>query len=669
MLNQIAVDYYPEHCDESLWPRDLRLMKENGIEAVRMFCFCWSRLEQGDENWNFDWTHRILRLLESEKMKAVLCTPTGAPPAWLTAKHPETLLVPRNGKRAKHGARKHYCPTSRVCRDYSNRIASKMFEELGGYPNVIAWQIDNELGFNPCWCGECEAAFRERMRERYQTLDRLNEAWGLAFWGREFYSWDEVGLPQSEFDGHEPHQEFQEFYSDQIIGFMNEQVATLRAKGCRTPITSNMMADFPMIDYWKMAESLDFIAWDNYFDLYTLPGNSLAHHLMRSLKNGKGYWTYENGVNSASPWLQPPPGFNIVHGVSALAHGEEGHTFFPWRTFPFAHEQDLQGLLDWGSRPRKALAEVKALREILTELNRIDLPAISPRAAIVYSYPNYWGASYYYDKNYYARNSYRAYWPEVESFYHGLFDLGVGCDCVPPGADLSRYALVLTPGLCLVDDGHIDGFRDHVERGGVLVTGRKSFAKTPHNSYWTCDHPTRLTDVFGLRVAETQSAEDGNDLNVRSAAGERPHRSWRLRGESGLPDTVSDGWFEVLELGTAQPLYRYSDGYFPSQPAAAVNAFGAGHAFYLGTRIERSAMKAFMKLVLQKAGIEPCVEVPFGAQVVRRGDFWVATNHSTESVTIRFPDEVVPVAGVEPQSAVLELPGCSWSVVRQKAAR
>lgn len=155
---------------------------------------------------------------------------SAAPPAWLTGTYPETLCLKKDGQRDAHGTRRQYCPTSRRYRDFCNRIAAKMQEEFAAYSNVLAWQIDNELGFNRCYCDECETAFRQDIRERFGSLDGLNRALGGAFWSQDFWEWEQVGLPHHfAFARNAPG--LRPFYSDQIISFMTEQVETLRSCG------------------------------------------------------------------------------------------------------------------------------------------------------------------------------------------------------------------------------------------------------------------------------------------------------------------------------------------------------------------------------------------------------------------------------------------------------
>jgi len=650
----LAVAYYPEHCDESRWARDIALMVEHGIDTVRILEFAWSRMERGDARWDFSWLHRLLAQLVDANIGVVLCTPSAAPPAWLTKTHPECLCMDRQGHRAAHGHRRHYCPTSQLYRDYCTRIAGKMQQELGGYPNIRAWHIDNEFGWNLCFCPECDTAFRATMQQKYGTLEGLNAAWGGAFWSTDAWDWQEVELPRVGQPTPGAELALRQFYSDTITAFMSTQIHALRAAGCTAPISTNMMGDFNEIDYWKMAEPLDFVGWDNYFDIYTLAGNSLAHHLMRSLKGGKAYWTFENGVNSVGPWLQTPPGYNIVHALSALAHGEEGHTFFRWDSCPFGQEQDLQGLVDWAGMPRAKLTEVKALRNILDDLAQIDLPPLQPKVAIVYSWQNYWTTSSYLEQG---------YWTELEAYYQALFDLGIACDCVSPAGDFSRYDLLLTPGLCLVRDEELANLRSYVADGGVLLSGRKTLTKDPHNNYRRAAHPA-LPDVFGMRVVESQDNSESNDITTRSFLQPMTKRQFALTGHDGLPDSTSSGWVEVLELAGARPLYTYADGLFAERPVASAHAFRSGWALYLGTMLDRPAMRALLGQALRLAKIDEAVAVPQGVQLVRRGDLYLLTNHTGDPVTVSLPGGAVALAGAPFVAESVTLPPYGFSIVR-----
>lgn len=525
-----------------------------------------------------------------------------------------------------------------------------MQTELARYSHIAAWQIDNELGFNLCFCPECDESFRGRMRASYGATSVLNEAVGGAFWSNDIQSWDQLVVPRAG-SGNSNSPEMllarSQFYSDTILGFMDEQVAVLKEAGCTAPISTNFMGNFDQVDYWKGVKNLDFVGWDNYPFVFTLSASSFAHNLMRSLGKGRPYWTFENGVE-----LYPKA--NIIHGISALAHGEEVHTLFRWDTCSFGHEMDLLGLVDWEGRPRQKLAEIRELANIVDDFRKIDLPPLVPRTAIVFSYQNYWSNDKYYG----------SYWNEVNDYYQALFDLGIPTDCVHPGADLSGYDLLLAPGLSIASDDELANIRAWVARGGVLVAGRKSFSRLPSGSYRATAHPA-LSDVFGMRVADGFSDEDFNDIAASIYKPPFPRLSWPIAGAEKLPSTTTRGWYEMLDLNGATPLYRYADGPYCDAIAASVSKFGNGRAYYLGVMPEREALREILRNAAQVAHIDCMVNVPQGAQVVRRGNVCIVTNHTAQPLTVPLPWPATAVLGCAPTDGSVVLPPFAYSVVKQ----
>ena len=91
--------YYPEYWGPERVKIDAALMKEAGINIVRIGEFAWSRLEPKEGEYSFEWLHDAIGTLDEYGISVMLCTPTAAPPAWLTAKHPEMLLVGEDGKK------------------------------------------------------------------------------------------------------------------------------------------------------------------------------------------------------------------------------------------------------------------------------------------------------------------------------------------------------------------------------------------------------------------------------------------------------------------------------------------------------------------------------------------------------------------------------------------
>lgn len=189
-----GASWYPEMWPETEWPKDIVRMQEVGFDIVRVFEFAWHRFEPQEGQYDFAWAKRLLDLCHAAGIHVMIGTPTAAPPAWLTAKYPEVLKVSADGKPATHGMRHHYSIHSRKYRELCTTFVRKMVAELAGHPAVHSWQIDNEMS-GSCFSAEAKAAFHDWLRQRYGTIAKLNETWGLEFWSQAYQSFDQIPLP------------------------------------------------------------------------------------------------------------------------------------------------------------------------------------------------------------------------------------------------------------------------------------------------------------------------------------------------------------------------------------------------------------------------------------------------------------------------------------------
>ena len=103
----------------------------------------------------------------------------------------------------RHGCRRHYNYNSPVYQKFSARITEKFAEHYGKRSCIIGWQIDNELNCETAdFHSESDSlAFREFLKEKYGTLDVLNEAWGTVFWNQTYTAWNEIFVPQPTVSG------------------------------------------------------------------------------------------------------------------------------------------------------------------------------------------------------------------------------------------------------------------------------------------------------------------------------------------------------------------------------------------------------------------------------------------------------------------------------------
>lgn len=295
----LGAAWYPEQWPESRWPEDLKLMEAAHIRMVRVAEFAWSRLEPRDSQFDLDWLDRAIALAAKHRIAVVIGTPSAAPPAWLTQKYPDTLRTEQDGRKARHGNRQQGSPTSARYREFSKRITAQMAKRFGHNPNVIGWQIDNEYGAFS-WDDDTCRQFQDWLRERYGTLDSLNQHWTTEYWSRSYSDWSQIPIGPSGNPGLDL--EFKRFQTDSIKEFQHIQVQAIRASSdSRQFITSNFMGWYDAFDHYVLTQELDLASWDDYVGTGHLDPlrNGMIHDLTRGFKR-KNFWVMETQPGSVN---------------------------------------------------------------------------------------------------------------------------------------------------------------------------------------------------------------------------------------------------------------------------------------------------------------------------------------------------------------------------------
>ncbi len=189
--------------------------------------------------------------------------------AWLTEKYPEVLNARMDGVLLRHGARRHYNYNSPVYQELSARITGKLASHYAKRDCIIGWQLDNEINceVDVFYSESDTVAFRRFLKEKYGTIDALNEAWGTAFWNQTYTDWKEVYVPRTTIsDSTNPHEvlDYTRFVSASARRFAKMQSDIIRRY--LKPgdfITTNGLFGNPD-NHTMRRESLDFMTYDSY---------------------------------------------------------------------------------------------------------------------------------------------------------------------------------------------------------------------------------------------------------------------------------------------------------------------------------------------------------------------------------------------------------------------
>ena len=331
-------DYNPEQWPPSVWPEDVRLMREAGVNLATVGVFAWSALEPEPGRYTFDWLDTVLGLLHEAGIGVALATPTASPPPWLGHRHPDTLPQSPDGVRRTYGSRNHYCPSAPAYRRAALAISDAVAARYARHPALRLWHIGNEYG-TACHCEHCARGFRVWLRARYGDLDGLNAAWGTAQWSQRYSDWAQVSPPRRmQYIGN-PLQDldYQRFVDATLLECFVAERDAVRAHNPDVPVTTNFMDLYRPTDGWRWARELDLVSLDTYPDPNDPDAamrGALNKDIMRSLGGGRPWLLMEQSPSAAGwrPIATPKrPGLNRLWSMQAVARGADGVLHFQWR--------------------------------------------------------------------------------------------------------------------------------------------------------------------------------------------------------------------------------------------------------------------------------------------------------------------------------------------------
>jgi beta-galactosidase len=661
-----GADYNPEQWPPSTWAEDAKLMQEAGVNIVTLGIFAWAQLEKRPGEFDFGWLDEVMGRLHEAGVAVCLATGTASPPPWLARLHPQTLPVTREGTTLWPGSRQHFCPSSQPYRRAAAELTRRLAARYAGHPALALWHVGNEFGchVSACYCDASAADFRRWLRARYGDLDTLNDRWSTTFWSQRYGDWDEIYPPRQAPTFANPAQQldFARFSSDALRACYEAERDVLLAITPDVPVTTNLLSLWKPVDFFGWAPGLDVIAHDSYPDPddgQTVIGAAFNYDLMRSLGGGRPWMLMEQAPSAVNWRLSnspKPPGVMRLWSCQAMARGADAVMFFQWRASAGGAEKFHSAMVPHGGTATRTWREVSEFGRELAGLAEVAGSRVSAQAAIVLDWPSWWALEL--DSRPSAAVSLVE---QVQRHYAPLWRENIAVDVVGPEADLAGYRLVIVPNLYLITDRAAAGLRDYVAGGGHLVVSFFSAIADENDRVRLGGYPAPLREVLGLRVDEFWPLPPGRTV----AAG------W-ADDDSSLR---ADLWMDAIETDGAEPVAAYRDGPLAGAAAVTRHAFGAGTAWYLGTRPDEAAMHRLVAAAAAGAGVSPVVAgLPPGIEAVSRqaadASYLFLLNHGDEAATFGLPGPAALVFGDgEQKGPHLTLPPRGVSVLRMSVRK
>jgi beta-galactosidase len=649
-------DFNPEQWPPEVLAEDLRLMREANVDLVTVGVFAWALVEPRPGAYDFAFFDGLLDALAEHGIGACLATMTASPPAWLARLHPETLPVREDGTVLRPGARQHFCPSSSAYRERAVALARRVAERYGEHPALRLWHVGNEYGCHvfTCHCDASAADFRSWLRERYGTLDALNDAWSTSFWSQRYGDWGEIGTPRSAPTFRNPaHQvDFRRFSDDALRECYRLERDVLRERTPDVPVTTNLYPDIDHVDPFRWAPEMDVVSFDSYPDPNdpTGPARAALHFdLMRSSGGGAPWMLMEQAPSAVSwrPTNAPkPPGVNRLWSFQAVAHGADAIMYFQWRQSRGGAEQWHSALVPHAGPQTRVHREGRELGRELAGLPGVVGTRTRAEVALLVDWPSWWALELD------ALPSRRVRVAErLDDHHRPLWRANLALDVLEPSAPLEAYRLAVVPCAYLLEQEHAARLDAWVRAGGHLVVSFLSGLADAAARVHLGGYPGPLRETLGVWVEEHWPLAAGQELALDSG---------------GRPGTATL-WSEWVHPEGAEVLATFASGELAGRPAVTRHARGAGVATYVACRPDEATMEALVRRAAADAGVEPVLPgLPEGVEATRRGDTLFVLNHGPRRAAFPRPDGEVLV-GPDAGLREVELDPREVLVVRDQA--
>ncbi|WP_276736601.1 beta-galactosidase [Bacillus sp. (in: firmicutes)] len=622
--------YYPELWDEETIRQDIDIMREVGVNVVRIGEFAWSVMEPEEGEIDVGFFKEIITRLYNNGIETIMCTPTPTPPIWLSHGRPDRMHVNEKREVMGHGSRQHACTNNPYFRKRAAIITSNIAKELGKLPGLIGWQLDNEFKCHvaECMCETCMHLWHDWLKGRYGVIERLNEAWGTDVWSETYQTFEQVPPPgPAPFLHHASLSTMYQLFSMEMIAqFADEQAKIIRCYS-DAPITHNGSVMFS-VDNERMFRNLDFASYDTYASQENASAFLLNCDLWRNLKQGRPFWILETSPSYAasleSSAFPHADGYLQAEAVSSYALGSEGFCYWLWRQQRSGSEISHGSVLSAWGEPAVGYQNVLAVERARKEIESVILSTepVQAEAAMTYSDR----AKAYIKTEPHRGLRHRSL---VTHFYERILNTGIHRDLIPEGAPLDGYRLLFTPFLPYLSSEFINKASAFAEAGGIWIAGPLTGGRTSEHTIHTDCGLGELEKTSGIKTLFTFPMNE--DVNTGKAFG--------ITAPLGL-------WSAVFDTGSGNILGTVESGPGAGHAFLTEQKHGKGKIVMLGSLPSGKEGDAMLEALVRHYAAEAAISIrsdvtPGTIVAPRKGDnglVWIIVNMDGKGGSVTLPE-------------------------------
>ena len=608
------------------WETDLRNFKGHGFNTIKIWAQ-WRPNNPARDVYDFTDLERLMDLAAENDLKVIINVILDVAPVWFYREYPDSImefadgtrLMPTATENRQIGGAPGPCYHHPQAILYKRRFVEKLAERFAGHPALFLWDLWNEPELTcalaraaseskmTCYCPHSQAAFRGWLKDKYGTIEALNEGWQ-----RRYLSFDEVEVPRSP-RHFQDMIDWRRFFADTLTADLAERVQAVRQYDADTPV---MVHTVPPPHFNMINACADDYQLAKLCDLFGNSTGSSAFPAALSVCSAKGKPVINAEIHAlgGETFNHPRiPTYNElkIHIFVPLSKGIQGFIFWQYRPELTGRESPAWGLTDREGNPTPYLEDIKAINRYLQD-NRDFFCACKPspaRAAVIKDNANEvfaWCAS----------GSTEKYLHSLMGAYQAFQDANLNADILTADQvaeqDLSAYKLLYYPLPYYMSKRVADKLAAWVREGGTLVSECYFGAYRSECNLHSLRVPGYgFDELFGLRESASSTVSAFTNAYSESWSDDPDSllTSVRYTPLEGEPFAIAGYYFcESFDTSRGEAIGRFGSG----QPAAVRCPLGKGQGIFLGslfaaaydrTRSD-SSLRFFLDLAA-RAGLRP----------------------------------------------------------------
>lgn len=603
--------YIPTDYSEKALDEDIKQMKALKMNVVRIGELPWLLYETAEENYSFKWLQQIIDKLYSNQIYTIITIPVNKPPLWLTEKHPDIIRTNKYGQQLHKVNNYNY--GSFALREQTKNLIEKLVTELNNSKGIIGWQIAGIKETLPDFSDETKIAWHEWLKNKYKTIQKLNECWYLKYQDNEYAGFTQIPMPHNNTDYNQALLwNWMLFNRNQKFEFENLQAITIRRYSDK-PITYCGAID-KQLGYDKIFSGMDFVSASSFSGFNNYKRTGAVYDKLRGV--GKGFYWLLNTTPDYS-FCEQSNALKFAHqptnAVKAalwmnFSYGAQGVVFKHWKQPVNNHQIGYGAVYSAWNTPSLHYQQLVEFGHELEKAGQFltDNPVAPAQIAMLYSdiSPVIMELENRLNQlNYFNEWTNRFYLPVSRAYLHR--------DIINFSSDLSPYKIIFIPFTPYIPDAFRKKLHKWINQGGTLLLGPMSGYRTNNFTVFNKTAIGSFEELAQIRIKN----------RIPVGLKQNQHEAYKLDWIGNLKLLSDDNallWAETIYSKKGRVIAKYKGGILEGKPAIVETQIGNGKLVYIGTDPGSEAITAMTLKYARENNIEPIASGDKGLAIVRR---------------------------------------------------